>query len=102
MGLAKKGSRTIAVNGSTYRWVVSADSGFMTIVVELDLGQGQRMEASVSYRDDDATGQRARITPKVVQRAIDLALAEGWSPQQSGLSPFKLVDADDRLWQDSA
>ena len=100
MGLAKKGSRIIAVNGSTYRWTVSADSGFMSIIVELDLSQGQRMEASVSYRDCGSTGQRARITPKVVQRAIVLALTKGWSPQESSLPPFKLIDADARLWQD--
>ena len=74
----------------------------MSIIVELDEGRGQRMEASVSYRDDSDAGQRARVTPKVVQRAIEFALAEGWSPQGVGLSPFKLVDADARLWQDDA
>ena len=103
MGLARKGSRAIHVDGRDYRWTVSPDSGVMWIVVEHDGGGGQRMEAKVSYADtraDDGTnlGQRAHISPRAVSRAIVHAMAEGWQPEQGGLAPFRLEDADEKIW----
>lgn len=96
MTLPRKGSRTITVDGCDYRWVVSADSGFMLLVVERDNGTGQRMEASFGYGDRDG-GQDHEVTPAVVGRAIALALQEGWRPNGTGM-PFRLADAETRLW----
>ena len=106
MGLARKGTRTIHVDGRSYRWTVAPDSMVMWIVVERDGGGGQRMEASVGYVDiraDDGAGlrQRATVTPKAVSRAIAHALAEGWQPDERGLAPFRLDEADDKIWDPS-
>ncbi|NKB88751.1 MAG: hypothetical protein GKS06_11070 [Acidobacteria bacterium] len=98
MALAKKGSRRIAVGGDSYRWVVSPDDGYMVIVVEGEAQPAQRLQAYVSYGiDPDAP---RRITPAVVRRAIELGLAEGWLPDHRGLAPFKLDNADARVWPD--
>ncbi len=102
MGLAKKGSRIIAIGDEQYRWVLSPDSGCMWIVVERASGQGQRMEARVTYDDQPNGEQAARVTPAVVRRAIALALADGWAPASSGSPPFRLLDADTRVWHDDA
>ncbi len=100
MGLAKKGSRTIKVDEIIYRWVLSTDSGFMSIIAELDGGPGQRMEAQVSYRDQPGDSQQARVTPETVRRAINFAIGEGWTPNVVGLPPFRLIDADSKIWKD--
>ena len=101
MGLAKKGSRLIDVEGRRYRWVVSPDSGFMVIVVEAEPESGQRLELQVSYRDRAEGGQAAQLTPAVVRRAVLLALEEGWKPGSKGPA-FRLPDADARVWDDEA
>lgn len=104
MGLARKGSRSLHVKGRDYRWVVSPDDGYMVIVVEAASGEGQRMHAEIEYRDvtrEDGriVGQKANVSPGVVRRAIVHALAEGWQPEQGGLTPFRLDDADQKIWE---
>lgn len=34
MGLAKRGTRRLVVDGVAYRWVVSPDDGYMVLVAE--------------------------------------------------------------------
>lgn len=100
MGLARKGSRTITVNDVVFRWAVSPDSGYMVIVAESESHAGQRMEAHVGYHAERPDEKQARITPSVIRRAIELALHDGWQPDRAGLPPFRLRDADERVWGD--
>jgi len=98
MGLARKGSHTIAVADRTFRWVVSADSGFMALVAELARRPGQRLEAQFGYQDErdpesGALRQRCQITPKVVRSVILSALSRGWQPEKRGLPPMRLDGA---------
>lgn len=97
MGLARKGSRLIRLNNATFRWTVSPDDGYMVIVVESEEHAGQRMEAYVEYHEE-ADQSHARITPAVARRAIELALDDGWQPERVGFPPFRLLDADERVW----
>ena len=95
MGLAKKGSRSIDVNGSRFRWVVSPDSGYMVLVVELAEHPGQRLEAHFSYGDqhDEEAGairQGAKVTPKIVRATILAALSKGWRPEERNQPPMGL------------
>jgi hypothetical protein len=99
MGIARKGSRTIDVNSTRFRWVVSPDSGAMILVVELAENPGQRLEARFSYDDEpDGTSgrlrQRSRITPKIVRATILAALSQGWRPEERGLPPKRLDRQD--------
>ena len=98
MSLARHGSRTLTVDGVVYRWVVSPDSGFMVLVVELDGDSGQRLEATLCYRDDGPGAASGAVTPAVVRRAIERALADGWVPSARGRKPHQLSNADSRVW----
>lgn len=51
MTLAKKGTRIITVNETTYRWVVSPDSGYLHLVVEHKDLPGQRLIAGFKYHN---------------------------------------------------
>ncbi|WP_280414264.1 hypothetical protein [Nocardia carnea] len=77
MGLARKGTRIIAVDGVRYRWAVAAkDEPEMAIVAEIADGQGQRMATIV--------GQGAVIAPGLVAHVIRTALGRGWLPHRRG------------------
>jgi hypothetical protein len=93
MGLARKGSRNITVEGQSFRWVLSPDSSFMVLVAELAEAPGQRLEALLSYQVNTSIEARA-VTPEIVRAAIELALVDGWQPQKRGLPPFRLAEAD--------
>jgi uncharacterized protein (TIGR02996 family) len=103
MALAKRGSRRIIVAGVDYRWVVSADDGYMVLVVELDDSPGQRLEAIFGYSDLDEPaeegnsrtgGQRRSLRPGVVCDVIRAALQRGWQPSRRGLPALRMHDAD--------
>lgn len=80
MGLAKKGSRRIVVDGQVYRWTLSPDDEpGIAIVVEKAADPGQRL---VSWVQHDNT-----ISPWMVRAAILKALQEGWQPERKG-KPF--------------
>ncbi|HEX5746848.1 MAG TPA: hypothetical protein VFZ09_11445 [Archangium sp.] len=77
MGLAKKGTRLMTVEGARFRWVVApGDEPGLGIVVEAADSPGQRM---VTWVDHGTT-----ISPWLVREAILHALAQGWSPRARG------------------
>ncbi|MGW1989211.1 hypothetical protein [Embleya sp. NPDC001921] len=76
MAIAKKGTRIIVVDGERYRWVVSADSGSIVLVVERAEEEGQRLSTNFE--------QSAVITPGVVAAVIEGAHRLGWAPEQRG------------------
>jgi hypothetical protein len=102
MGLPKKGTRRIRVEGHDYRWAVSPDSGYMVLVIEQANDPGQRLEAVFRYGDVSTdpsghvhgTGQRRRITPAVVRQAILAGLRGGWKPAERGRKPLRIADAE--------
>jgi hypothetical protein len=77
MGLAKKGTRLLTVEGARYRWKVApADEPGLGIVVEDAASPGQRM---VTWIDHGHT-----LSPWVVREVILHALSQGWKPQARG------------------
>lgn len=90
MALARKRSSLITIDDVIYRWVVSPDSGYMTLVVEFADDPGQRLEKHFSYNDDSECLAQTQITPKVVRESILAALANGWTPMQKGIKPFRV------------
>ena len=95
MGLARKGSRKITVDGIEYRWVLSPDSGYVVLVVELSEHPGQRLQAI----SDSEWYERSpnAVTPALVARVIHLALQEGWRSSEKGLPPFRINNFDRNL-----
>ena len=99
MALAKKGTRLITIGGQDYRWIVSPNDGFITLVVELADNPGQALMAYFNYLDlyEPAgpgrlriVGQRCSIRPGVVRAVVESALDSGWRPTVSGKPPFRL------------
>lgn len=95
MGLAKRGSRKIEVDGRVFRWVLSPDSGYAVVVVEQYDEPGQRLEAYTKY--GSTVGLSRPVTPRSVAGVIRLAIVKGWQPTARGLKPFKLHDVDDHV-----
>lgn len=78
MGIAKKGTRTIVVDGERYRWVVSADDEpGLGIVVEHGEVDGQRMVTWVEHGTVIAPG----LVAVVVRRALE---RHGWTSREQG------------------
>ena len=99
MALPKKGTRRIAVAGQRYRWIVSPNDGFMTLVVELADCPGQCLTAYFNYNDIyepagsgrlSIVGQRYSINPGLVRAVVESALVSGWLPSKSAAQPFRL------------
>jgi hypothetical protein len=106
MGLPTKGSRSITVGNTAYRWVVSADEGYLRLIVERRDDPGQRLVTWFHYHDSyirDPAGQWHRvaqlrsISPAVVRASINVALGRGWLPGKKGGGVFDLWDAEDRF-----
>jgi hypothetical protein len=93
MGLPRKGTRSIAVGGRRYRWLVSEDRDCwgLSVYIEQDGAGGQRLLISFFYPEaGPTTAALAQVTPEVVRRIIVAGLARGWKPEQRGLAPLRL------------
>lgn len=77
MGLARKGTSRIQVEGRDYRWVVSGNDGFLDLIIEQSEGKGQRLAVQFSYSIGD-------ITPGLVAQVIREGLRSGWTPEERG------------------
>ena len=94
------------VDGESYRWVVSPDSGYAVLVIEHLKSPGQRVAVTIpppEFKDttDDKTeytpeGYRV-VTPALVRNVILDALAMGWSPQSSGKEIHLRLTPNERL-----
>ncbi|CAM4302792.1 hypothetical protein [Corallococcus exiguus] len=77
MTLRRKGTRSIVVDGTNYRWTVAPnDEPGLGIVVERESGGGQRMLTWVEHG--------TIIAPGLVRDAILYALESGWTPELPG------------------
>ncbi|MCP5031606.1 MAG: hypothetical protein GY939_07350 [Actinomycetia bacterium] len=94
MALSRKKSRQIVVEGISYRWAVSMDSGYDVVVVQHDSGTGQRLEAQTSLWR--RPGEHRRITPAGVSALITYALTNGWVPDSLG-PPMRVQDIDKQV-----
>ncbi|GAA0575421.1 hypothetical protein GCM10009546_42510 [Actinomadura livida] len=95
MTLAKKGSRHIVLDGSTYRWKVRGRPTYsqglgespLTFVVEAADTKGALLVVSLPCAHPSnwllllPTGA---VLPRTVSKAIRQALASGWTPTEPG------------------
>ena len=102
MGLPKKGSRLITVDGVVYRWLATHELDFsredplywpVSLAVERAVEPGQRV--LVSFR---VPPRREWVTPGVVRRIILAALERGWRPAARSLPPLEMT-ADEEFFE---
>ena len=93
MAVPRNGSRLITVDGTVYRWLVRRKSTFaqelgtpLTFAVEAADSPGQVLSVVTrSARSDNVLLEPfTPVTPRTVERAVRLALAEGWKPDRNG------------------
>ena len=99
MAIPKKGSRSLTVDGATYRWRVRSRPTHlqavaqtpMTFAVELaEGGQSTLVVYMATPRPDNRVAPlKTSVTPATVERAIRQALEDGWQPARPG-SAFEI------------
>jgi hypothetical protein len=100
MAIAKKGSRRIVVDSMPYRWTVRPRPAYTQALAQVNLSFAAELETDGrcilvvtvdAARPDNWLGIASGVvTPVVVERAIRLALQQGWTPGQCG-SAFELT-----------
>ena len=85
MGIAKKGTRRICVDGVPYRWVARELTPGLRIVVQA----ADRPGAVLVLRTDQNIAA-THVHPSEVAAAIQSARAAGWEPQRPG-PPFEVA-----------
>jgi len=81
MGLAKKGSRVIDVNGIDYRWALSPDSGYNVLIAQHAQANGAKLTVYITPDANALTpagNTQMPITPSIVAGLITQALELGW------------------------
>jgi hypothetical protein len=95
MGLPRKESRHLVIDGARYRWrLTHASIGWreglwcpVLLAVESAEAQGQRLYASFESEAHGIPKERA-VTPRVVRAIVLAARRQGWQPSAPGLKPF--------------
>lgn len=100
MGMPKKGTRQIVVEGRAYRWSAGErrrSAGLTDVCVEQEGTHGQRLMSVFACTWSDGYDPRLAgldvVTPDAVRRLILAGLANGWRPDQHGLAPLRLDSA---------
>jgi hypothetical protein len=106
MGRSRKDSRRrLTVDGVAYRYRISPDDGFISLIVRQEDGRGQCLRVSFGYHDEwvptgggsfTSTGHRL-ILPRVVRGAILEGLRRGWDPSATPPHLFRIHDGDSLL-----
>jgi hypothetical protein len=76
MAVSQKRSRPITIDGKGYRWKITVDSGYSTLIVQAAEGAGQKL---VVHGPVDLL-----LTPALVRNFIEQAMGKGWLPAKSG------------------
>ena len=79
MGIAKRGTRRITVDGVSYRWVARELSPGLRIVV-----QAADQTGAVLVLRTGKNLAATHVQPSAVAAAIESARAAGWEPQHPG------------------
>lgn len=82
--LAKKGSREISVNGSSYRWKANNKRGCLLVAIQKPELNGQMLVVKVASDTWDMSQRELAVgpvTPKLVEKLIEFGLEKGWQPE---------------------
>ncbi|MEM6752202.1 MAG: hypothetical protein AAF630_04340 [Cyanobacteria bacterium P01_C01_bin.38] len=101
MGIPKKGSRKITVDGENFIWLirreptyyhVGYDVGCLNVAVEHAEGKGSKLVIMAErpvLKDSDSMKVKP-VTPVEVESWIHQAVKSGWQPKKSG-KPFEFI-----------
>ncbi len=89
MALSRKNLRRLDIDGATYVWALSPDSGYAVLVAQSSTGIGQKLEASLGDIYGRGLADHKAVTPGLVRQVLLDALDKGWAPNERG-APFHL------------
>ena len=100
MGIPKKGSRKITVDGENFIWLIrrkatysQTDFGMgLNVSVEHAEGTGSKLVilTDKSHPKDWSTNEVKPVTPSEVELWIHQAIKSGWQPKKPG-KPFEFI-----------
>ena len=105
MTIPKKKSRSISLDGESFRWMVRATENELVLTVAHDDG-GQLLQSTLNklnlFREGAASGweyvrQGRQITPSLVRQLMETALFQDWKPKEKISKPFIL---NALVWRD--
>jgi hypothetical protein len=76
MAISPKRSRPVTIDGEGYRWKITVDSGYGTLIVQAAYGAGQKL---VVYGPVDFL-----LAPSSMRDFIEQAKGKGWLPSKPG------------------
>lgn len=92
MAIPRKGSRTIEVDGVSYRWKVTGNDMVIDVLIEEDNREGQKLRAMFDYHNETSEGkmkkQERLVTPGVIKALIVFGLNNGWAPDMKGRTDY--------------
>ncbi|BDM78772.1 hypothetical protein [Acaryochloris marina] len=103
MALPKKKSRSITVDDTRYRWMVSIHQHVLYLTIEAEDDPGQTFQALFEPHDQfkreadenwSFHRQGRSLTPRDVTKIIRYGLANNWKPQSKGQKPILLYAWD--------
>ena len=103
MALPKKNSRSITVDQTRYRWLVTMHQRVLNLTIEAEDEPGQTLQAFFQPHDQfkRKTGgewafyrQGRSLTPRDVSRIIRHGLANDWQPHSRGRKPIRFYTWD--------
>ncbi len=94
MGIPKKGSRKITVDGENFIWLIRRQPyiDYLNVAVEYAEGTGSKLiiMANRPVIKDCNLIQMKPVTPIEVASWINQAIKAGWEPKKSG-KPFEFI-----------
>lgn len=92
MAIARKGSRHIIVNHQSYRWYIRKKPTYCQAVFQSPMLMAVESEAedkncvllvnfNISRPDNAINPHQTSVTPNLVSKVIERALAAGWKPE---------------------
>lgn len=101
MGIPKKGSRKITVDGENFIWLIRRKAtynqtdfgiGFLNVAVEHAEESGSKLVILTDklHPKDWSTTEVKPVTPLEVSSWINQAIKAGWQPKKSG-KPFEFI-----------
>lgn len=103
---SKKNKRRLRIGQQVFYWSATGNDGWISLTVMTEVPSSPRLSCMFDYHHETSEEQRADgsrvvharnqfvVTPAVVRKVIDYALARGWKPFEPG-SDLNLRRVDD-------
>lgn len=97
MALPKKTSRSINVDGQSYRWMIRDNGDHYLLAIQHASGRGQKLTLSLYAEGRRIDLPALEVTPGLVEKIIREGLKMGWQPERLGSPQSMRIRQGDAL-----